>query len=124
MSTDKGQATDETATMPAVDENDKFAASRELAQANHDASVKANEALVVPEDESVKTELPAQPEATESDNPEQVDLSSDFPVAEVETAGEQPDVEETPTEETPVEEPVEEAPVEDPAQPDAPATEE
>lgn len=58
-------------------ETDIFADARATAQANHDAEVAANEALIVPEDTSVKTEIEAQPEVAESTNPEQVEVADD-----------------------------------------------
>lgn len=84
----------------AVEEQKQFAASRKLAQTNHEASVAETERLNTPNDDDVKTEISARPEVEESDNPEQVDVSSEFPTA---VAPEEPqDTDETP--EAPVEE--------------------
>jgi len=91
-------------------EEDKFADVRNLAQTNYDADVKATDALVVPEDTSVVTEIPAHPELEESANPEQVDTSSEFVESTFNMNDEQPAVAETPTE-TPV---VTETPTETP----------
>jgi hypothetical protein len=58
--------------------------AKKLAETNHAADVKRSEELAVPEDENAKTELEAKPELEESKNPEQADLSDEFPAAKVE----------------------------------------
>ena len=83
---------------------DQFADARKLAQTNYDADVKATDALVVPEDTSVVTEIPAHPELEESANPEQVDTSSEFVEGTFDMNDEQEAVAETPVvDETPKE---------------------